>query len=496
MKSVFKAVATVTIFTIITRLLGFFFRIFLSRKIGAEGLGLYQMAISIMSVFVTLIASGIPLTTAKLVSKYTTNNELKKRNKAVTTALVIALSLAMLSSILIIVLKCVWKIVLLDNRAVELLIILIPSLIFSAIYAVFRGALWGQNDYFNCGLTELLEQIIRFVITAIMLNNIVDMFLATKYTAISFNITCLCSALITIFIYLKRAKLDFSTGEYKNVFKSSMPVTGVRLANSLVQPLTTLIIPTMLIVAGYSTIEATSSVGVVMGMTFPMLYVPMSIIGSLSMVLIPTITSMLTKNNFVAINENVTKSVQVSVFVSMLFIPLYLAVGNLIGLVLYDNAMAGVLLQVSALAVLPISLTNLSGSILNALNLEVKSFVNYLIGSGVLFICLIVLTPLIDINAVCISYIISMTLIASLNFRMIKKTLKSINLNLLSICLKYILIIIPCVILGTFVANIFKHFNILVACIMGGGVSIIFTILLCQVFNLYSVKQLLQLVRK
>ena len=66
MKSIFKAVAIITIFSVITRALGFVFRIFLSRKLGAEGIGLYQMGTSILGIFMTLIASGLPLTTAKL----------------------------------------------------------------------------------------------------------------------------------------------------------------------------------------------------------------------------------------------------------------------------------------------------------------------------------------------------------------------------------------------------------------------------------------------
>ena len=169
MKSLFKAVAIVSIFSIITRLLGFFFRIFLSRKLGAEGLGLFQMATSVLGIFMTLISSGLPLTTAKLVSKYEVNNELKRRNQVVTSALIIALVVAVLCSTIILILKRVWGVILTDNRAVELLIILIPSIIFSAVYAIFRGALWGQNDYFSCGLTELIEQIVRFALTFIML---------------------------------------------------------------------------------------------------------------------------------------------------------------------------------------------------------------------------------------------------------------------------------------------------------------------------------------
>ncbi|MBR4998842.1 MAG: oligosaccharide flippase family protein, partial [Clostridia bacterium] len=390
MKSIFKAVAIVTIFSVLTRTLGFVFRIFLSRKLGAEGIGLYQMASSILGIFMTLIASGIPLTTAKFVSKYESKNDLVKRNKIVTSALVVALSIAILSSFLIFILKSVWYIVLTDSRAVEILIILIPSMIFSSIYAVFRGALWGKSDYFNCGLTELLEQIIRFALTFIMLLSVSDFLLATKYSAIAFNITCFISAFITFALYLKSGKLNFKSGEYKNIIKSATPITCVRLASSLVQPLTTLIIPTLLILSGYTKSEAVASFGVIMGMTFPMLFVPMAIVGSISMVLIPSLSSMMSKNDYDSINKNITDAISISTFISMLFIPLYLSVGNIIGLVLYNNSMSGILLQLSAVCVFPITMCNLTGSILNALNLEIKSFINYIFGSIALFVSLVV----------------------------------------------------------------------------------------------------------
>lgn len=497
MKSIFKAVAIITIFSVITRALGFLFRIFLSRKLGAEGIGLYQMATSILGIFMTIIASGIPLTTAKLVSKYESQNELMKRDKVVTSALIVALVVASISSIIIFLLKSFWHIILTDSRAVEILLILIPSILFSAIYAVFRGALWGKNDYFSCGLTELIEQILRFALTFVFLLSINDTFLATKNSAIAFNITCLLSALITFFIYIKTGKLNFKKGEFKNIIKSASPITGVRLANSLVQPLTTLVIPTMLILTGYTSIEAISSLGVVMGMTFPMLFVPMSFVGSISMVLIPSVSSMLANNEFSKIEQNINSSIKISTFISMLFIPLYLSVGNLIGIVLFNNAYSGVLLQLSAVCVLPITLCNLTGSILNALNLEVKSFVNYIIGSIILFLSLIILTPIIKINSVIISFFLSMTTITLLNIRKIKKIVPNLSVNLASTSFKYSLIIAPSSLLGHFISNICLHiFTNFFSAFIGGSVAILSVVILSKIFNLFDFKDLLALLKK
>ncbi len=492
MKSLFKAVAIVTIFSIITRALGFLFRIFLSRKLGAVGLGMFQMASSILGLFLTLVSSGLPLTTAKLVSKYNTENDLSKKYKVVSTALIIAMIVAFVSSVFIYALKGFWGILLTDNRAVEILITLIPSILFSAVYAIFRGSLWGDGDYFNCGLTELIEQIVRFALTFFFLLNITDTFIATKNSAIAFNITCFISALITIIIYFKRTeKLNFKTGEYKNIIKSSLPITGIRIANSFVQPLTSLIIPNMLILSGYSSTEAIGSFGVIMGMTFPMLFVPMTVVGSLSMVLIPSISSLMSKNNYAQIEKNITQSLQVSIFISIIFVVLYSSVGDLIGLVLYDNTLAGILLQLAGICVLPITLCNLSGSLLDALNLEVKSFVNYIIGSIVLFISLIALTPIIGINSVIVSFFLSMTTISLLNLFKIKKSVPNFSFKFMPLILKYSLIAIPTALLGNFVSKICLHFfTNFFSGLIGGGVAIVSALLLINIFNLFNIRQL------
>ncbi len=323
------------------------------------------------------------------------------------------------------------------------------------------------------------------------------MFEATRNSAIAFNITCLLSAVITMIIYFRRGKVRFSRAEYKPILKSALPITGVRLANSLVQPLTSIIIPNMLIWIGYSASEAVASYGVIMGMTFPMLFVPMAVIGSISMVLIPSISSMLSKNEYSSIQENVTKSLEVSVFISMLFIPLYLSVGDLIGIVLYDNQMSGILLQLSAVCVLPITLCNLTGSILNALNLEVKSFINYILGSLLLFASLIIFTPLVGINSVIISFFLSMTMITLLNLRMIKKRLPNLSFNLVSMLSKYTLITIISSLTGHFISNILLHFlnNFFSAC-FAGGISVLITLILCKVFNLYDLTKLFTLIKK
>lgn len=487
-KSVLKTVSMITIFSIITRLFGFIFRIFLSRKLGAEGLGMYQIAASVMGVFMTLVASGLPLVTAKMCAKYEHTKDYNQKNICVTSATVIALIISILSCAILILFQGVFNKFIGNALVIELMLIMCPAIIFSAVYAVFRGALWGKNSFFWVSFTELVEQIVRLILTFIMLYSINDMFTATRITAKAFSITCFISAsLVAIIYFIDGGRLKFKKGQYLPLIKSSTPITGVRIASSLIQPLTATIIPMLLIKIGYTSSQAISEYGILMGMTFPLLFAPLSVVGSLSMVLVPKISTLKVSNQYDEIASNIENSINTSLFLSMLLIPLFLSCGNLIGIVLFNNVQAGIYLQLSAVCILPIVLSNITSSILNSLSLETKSFVNYLIGALILFASLFILTPIIKINSIIVSFFLSMGATALLNFRTIKKEVPSLSYKILIDLFKYAIILIPTSLIGHFISNILYHFlPAFFAGVIGGGLSMLLTLILLQMFKIYS----------
>ncbi|MBO5909970.1 MAG: oligosaccharide flippase family protein [Clostridia bacterium] len=487
-KSVFKTVSMITIFSVVTRVFGFVFRIFLSRKLGAEGLGVYQIAASIMGIFMTLVASGLPLVTAKMCAGYEHTKQMDKKNITVTSATIIALIISLVSTSVIALFQSVFVNIVGNHLVVELMLLMCPAIIFSAVYAVFRGALWGKNSFFWVSFTELVEQVVRLILTFIMLYSVSDMFSATRITAKAFSITCLISAtLVAVIYFVDGGRLKFKKGQYRPLIKSSAPITGVRIASSLIQPLTATLIPMLLIGIGYTSSQAISEYGILMGMTFPLLFAPLSVVGSLSMVLVPKISTLKVSNQYEQIASNIESSLNASLFLSMLLIPLFISVGDLIGIVLFNNLHAGIYLQLSAVCILPIVLSNITSSILNALSLEGKSFINYFIGSVVMFVCLFALTPIVRINSVIIAFFLSMGITAILNFRTIKKAVPSLSYRILLDLFKYAIIIIPTSLIGHFVSNILYHFlPAFIAGVIGGGLSMLLTLILLQMSNIYN----------
>ena len=148
MKSLFKAVALITLFSILTRVSGFIFRIYLARAIGEVELGLYQIAFSVFVVLLTAVSSGLPLTVSKLSAHYEAKKEREKQNSMVVASLIVGVIVALVLSIIILLFNRYLTFLFPDERCIFILITLLPAVVFSSAYAVFRGVLWGHKKYF------------------------------------------------------------------------------------------------------------------------------------------------------------------------------------------------------------------------------------------------------------------------------------------------------------------------------------------------------------
>jgi stage V sporulation protein B len=66
---ILRGTLLLTIAGVISRIMGFFYRIFLANTIGAEGMGIYQLIFPVYSVCFSLCASGIETAISKLTAE-------------------------------------------------------------------------------------------------------------------------------------------------------------------------------------------------------------------------------------------------------------------------------------------------------------------------------------------------------------------------------------------------------------------------------------------
>ncbi|MGN1201194.1 MAG: oligosaccharide flippase family protein [Candidatus Caccovivens sp.] len=487
MKSIFKNVLLITFFSVLTRLFGFLFRIFLSRTIGAEALGMYQVVLSVFMVLLTIVSSGFTLIISRMTASYRVGADKKAIGSLVTTSLFIGLAVSIFLCLIILIFRNLFQNLFTDQNCMHILIILLPSLVFSAIYSVFRGAMWGNDNYFGLCVSELLEQIVKIVICVLILASGMTALQNALAVAWSFTLSCFVSAFFVMLLYFfYGGKLNKPTKIYKKLIRQSAPITGVRVAGSFAQPLVALILPARLITSGYTSSQAMQLYGVAIGMTFPLLFLPSTLIGSLSTALVPDISMALVQNDNKHIEKRVQSSVLFALFVCFLIVPLFMAVGDKIGVFLYNDALSGKLLQYSAWIMVPMGVTNITSAILNSVGLEVKSFVNYCVGGALMFLAIFILPKYIGINALIVGMGLSSITSSILNIFMIRKRLK-IEVKIMKNLLLLALFSLPTIALTSFVSSLLSYvlplfFDIAISCVLG----MVVYILLCMVFNVIN----------
>ncbi len=484
MKSIFKNVVIITAFTLLTRMLGFFFRIFLSRAIGAEALGMYQVAASVFMVLLTIVSSGFTLIISRMTASFRVQADRKSIGTLVTSSMIVGLVVSVLLCAVIFLFRNLFSNLFTDQNCMNILIIMLPSLIFSSIYSVFRGAMWGNDNYFGLCASELLEEIVKIVVCVLLLASGMSALQNALAVAWSFTLSCFVSAFFVVLLFFfYGGKMGKPSKIYRKVIRQSAPITGVRVVGSFIQPLIALILPAQLILSGYTSSQAMSMYGIACGMTLPFLYLPTAIIGSLSTALVPDISMALVQNDSNHIQKRVSSSMLFALFVSFLIVPCFMAIGDKFGILIYNEVLSGKLLQYSAWIMIPMGVNNISSAILNSVGLEVKSFLNFLVGGVFLFLSVLILPRFIGINALIIGMGISTLITAILNIIMLKKKL-NIKIEVKKNLLLMILFAIPTMATTSFVSSLLSHimplfFDLAFSCLIGVGMFAT----LCVVFD-------------
>ena len=125
-----RTASLVTAFSAAEHCLGFLYRILLSRVLGSEGLGRYQLALTVFSVFVTLSASGLPVTLSRTLASHHARGQRRAARAAVTAAAALALGISLALTLLSFSLRPLLHGIFSDAGAECLFFILLPGLCF------------------------------------------------------------------------------------------------------------------------------------------------------------------------------------------------------------------------------------------------------------------------------------------------------------------------------------------------------------------------------
>lgn len=404
----------------ISRILGFFYRIFLSRTIGAEGLGIYQMIFPVHGIAFAL-CSG-PIQTS--ISRLTASNPEKGR-AVFQTGLLISLSTSM--GLLFGIRAAASPIavhVLLEPRCEALLPIMALSIPFSAIHACICGYYYGLKKTAVPAISQLVEQCIR--IGSVML---IAHVAAVNQLPITVSLAVwgmlLGEAASAVFSFLyysftedraaSHRSFPFSLPIASSLMAMALPLMGNRLILNSLQSLEAIFVPNKLIAFGLSSSEAISLYGILTGMALPFLFFPSAITNSLAVILLPTVAEAQAQGNQEKIETTLSMALRYSLYMGILCIGIFTRFGEALGSTVYQNQEAGSFLAILAWLCPFMYLSTTLGSILNGLGKTSAVFCHHAISMLVTLACVVFAIPSFGIHAYLAGLLISELLLALLH---------------------------------------------------------------------------------
>lgn len=292
-----------TILTLISfflRITNIFYRSYLSSRIGPDGMGLYQLILSVFMLAVTLSTSGISLAVTRMVSAAIAKNQRDTISSIVSKCFLFCLGLSGMISLLLVVFSDFAAVFLLGNPdAAACLRILGIGLPFMSLCTCMKGYFLAVEEGVSGGIADTLEQLLTIGATVMLFNifAVSSMEAACIAAVAASTLGEIVSFCWDFYSYRKSLRKNApgakrkSTGVLYGLTHIALPCTLSSAARSMLSTGENLLIPIELQKGGRSYKSAMSDYGLLQGMAIPLLYFPSAFLASFAFLLIPQISS-------------------------------------------------------------------------------------------------------------------------------------------------------------------------------------------------------------
>ena len=298
MLSAGKGALFLTALSAVSQLLGFFYRVVLSRLVGAEVMGLYQLIMPVYSVILSLTAVGLTSAVSNLTSQHLALGNRKAADQTISTCLRIFFLLLLPIGTAVILDSDAISVYLLGDARTQLgLILLIPCVALTGVENCHKHFFYGSGIVRPPAIVELLEQFVRtFAVIALLMMFLPQYPERVVGLIVGGMVICeIFSSCTLVILYRRRRGALTGRGEEgrvrrRRIFSIALPVGLNALLGNLLGAANSALIPQKLVEGGVDRSAAVSRFGVVCGMTMPMLSLPIVFLGALNLVLVPRLS--------------------------------------------------------------------------------------------------------------------------------------------------------------------------------------------------------------
>ncbi len=429
---------------ILSRIIGFFYRIFLSQTIGEEGMGIYQLIAPVMVLSFSLTAAGIQTAISKFAAPEPSTKNYGHSVRILLSGLAISLTLSCFASyILYTEASFIAKNLLLEARCQPLVRIYALSLPFGAIHSCINGYYYGIKKTAIPAISQLLEQSARVLsvycifayckshslettisisVIGIVIGEILSMGLSAIAVLLRFHKLGLFAS------YCNSHNLSLAPAKHPGLFKTgrdilgmAIPLSGNRLIINLLQSVEAVYIPNKLMVFGLSNSDVLRIYGVLTGMVLPLILFPTALTGSIAVLLLPYVSEAQASNNYKKISQALSKCLYFCLGIGFLCGIFFFLFGNVLGEYLFDSEMAGTFIRTISFICPFLYLRNILMSVVHGLGQTGRSFIFQIIGNSCKLAFVFLAIPVFGINGYLWGLLVSELLFCALYITSLRK---------------------------------------------------------------------------
>lgn len=408
-----------TLTGLLSRFIGFFYRVFLSNVFGAEGMGIYQLISPVLALSFSLTVSGIQTAISKYVASETSTRDYRSSFRTLWAGFLLAMLLsAVCASVIYLYADRIAVTFLLEERTAPLLRIIALSIPMASVHSCINGYFYGIRKAAIPAFSQLAEQVCRVgsVYLIYFICKRQGLTPTISFAVVGLVIGESASMIVSVVAILARARHVFPACDRRGTLSANRPlllprsragvskknrrqpspslsaviavyrrITGQllqlavplsanRLILNLLQSVEAIYIPNRLMAYGLTNAEALSVYGVLTGMSLPLILFPSAITNSISVLLLPVVSEADASGNQSAVRRAILTSIRSCLLLGFACTAMFLLFGRLAGRLLYGSELAGSFILTLSFLCPFMYIASMLNSILNGIGKTVQTF--------------------------------------------------------------------------------------------------------------------------
>jgi len=357
------------------------FNSYITKAVGAEGIGLFTLIMNIYSFAITFATSGISLTVTRLIAEAIGEGRGCECRKIMRNACLYSLVFSITAAAVMFFFADYFSIKFVgDARSYIPLRILALSLVPLSLSSMISGYFVGVKRVGRNATVQVLAQLFKIVITVYLVIRYFER--GVLFTVIMLTLSITLTEAFVFFILILEYAVDrkLIKGEskgYKTSFSSitsmALPLALSAYIRSALITLEHALIPRGLTRRGSSTAEALASYGILHGMAVPMLLYPMSVLSSFAGLLVPEFAESSAAGEGERMKRVAGEALETTLAYSTAVTVILFVFAEELGYVLYDSYYAGYYISLMSLVIPIMYLDHVADSMLKGIGEHVYS---------------------------------------------------------------------------------------------------------------------------